>query len=529
MGILAKRQKQAKKNAGELLQQIHERVDQKNDDPLSRVLIDNIQMLDHMIEVKEKVCVNMAQTLYPDWAIPMVLQAIGEVYHGDHRNLSYLGPAMKRSVAFLWQNATVAHGVHKSLKNLVDLICECAIIQAMYGARMMFVAIPGFYIAYRSGQLIVPPEYRHELIKYRMMIGAPGSRFRVAEDNNRLTLEHPDEFRSALERVLSGCPPHEIDIFKGTFYEKIPGVKHHDCALFWKEVYFRFFSLRFAMMSAKEWHDVILFHEFAVPLPAAFFAQHIVENSFWSNKPKDEEHKENERWFSKQEPERYDNLLVDRPIVRISHTGDFATSPALIGDSMNEYIEKQLMGYHSRHPYLKLPDSIFRDAFSEKFEDDCIQLFRDNGYLAGHILESGVWKHQYENENLRLSDEQLYGEVDVFAYNPKTHKAFLVECKVLLDLMDSRLYKNILSKLRDDSEGFRMKLRKKAEWISKAFAHHKGIALELEKVIVTDIPIPIMDEKETDIPVLDYDSLKYGVNPYDVSALVEQIEQIEII
>ena len=223
--------------------------------------------------------------------------------------------------------------------------------------------------------------------------------------------------------------------------------------------------------------DVVLFEEFAIICPERYFTQDIVENSFWKY-----------AWFKQQLAECYGNLIVARPIMRISPNGCFATSPVLIGDSLNQFVEKQLLGYPTRNPYLNLPGKIFKDAFSEKFEDQCIQLFRNHGFISGHILETGIWKTQNGNNNLSFSGENLYGEVDVFACHPDLPIAFLVECKVLLDVQDSRSYQNIVSKLKDDSEGFKFKLRRKANWIQKALNHCYGFDIEPLMLLITDIP-----------------------------------------
>lgn len=229
-----------------------------------------------------------------------------------------------------------------------------------------------------------------------------------------------------------------------------------------------------------------------------WLSQEIVENSLWKR-----------TWFNGQIAERYGNLIVAKPIVRISPEGDFATSPVLLGDSLNQFVEEQLLGYSCRDPYLNLPNKIFKDAFSEKFEDQCMDLFRNYGYLAGHILKTGVWKRQDGNVALSVLNEELYGEIDVFAYHSELSIAFLVECKVLLDIRDSRSYQNISSKLKDDSEGFKNKLRQKASWFQKSFMVCCSIPIEPVMLLVSDIPLPVLEADDEDVSVIDFKRLQY--------------------
>ena len=512
MSNLSKRRKQAKKNAEQLISKVSELIHSNNADQCLPIRINNLQELDRQINILEPMALGIAQSLYPDWAIPMVIQTIGEVYYGDFEEYKELGPALKRSVVYLWQDSTKAHGTHKNMSKLIALIKMCQAVTNLYSIRLFFEGIVDFYCYFNGVSITIPPKYVHDFRKFQVMLSARGRRLRVAEENTKLMNEHPHEFMKALFDILEGVLPKDIPIFADTFYEKVPGIENPECAKFWEELFFRYNLYWYALTSSAQVQDVVLFHEFIVLNLKRNVDQKTVENSFWKAK-----------WFEAQEKEHYCNLLVDRPVVRISYEGDFATSPVLVGDSINQFIEKQLLRYHTRFPYLDIPQSVFREAFSEPFEDECIELFRQNGYLAGHILESGVWKNQKENVIFQVPEEKLFGEVDVFAYHPETDEAFVIECKVLLDISDSRTYKNILSKLRDDSEGFRMKLRKKTEWISKAFESHKDRKIQPRQVIATDIPIPLLNNVKDDIVVWDFERMAIML---DKSESTERMREI---
>lgn len=469
--------------------------------------IHNVNELDHLINDIEPELFSLAQSLQPDWAIPIVLQIIGELYYGRYTQYKDICNYFKRSLAYLWQNSHIPHGNYKNIARLERLICLCYVIETLYAFRKMFIAVPDFWFSFETGHAVIPDAFHTDFLNFGMLASGKGKRFRVAETNSRLMNEQAAPFFQGLLSILDGKPPREIEVLKGTFYADVPGIENSECARFWKEVFFRYSFYLATLASCEDVYkpeDVVLFEEFAIAIPETYLTQDVVQNSFWKHD-----------WFKQQLAECYGNLIVSKPIIRISPNGDFATSPVLIGDSLNQFVEKQLLGYSTRSPYLNLPSKIFKDAFSEKFEEQCIQLLRKHGFLAGHISETGIWKTQHESINLRITGENLYGEVDVFAYHPGTSIAFLIECKVLLDVQDSRSYQNIVSKLKDDSEGFKFKLRKKAGWIQKSFTLHYGFHIEPFMFLVTDIPLPVLDADDKDITIVDYSRLEYLLEMLD--------------
>ncbi len=478
--------------------------------------IHNIVELDQLISEIEPNVELLARSIQSDWAIPIVLQAVGEIYYGGYKEYGEIGNCYKRVLVYLWQNSYEVTGDYKNIERLKQLIKLSFVVEVLYSYRKMFVSIPELYFSFENGYTMVPEKFRESFLLFKNLAEGKGKRMRVAEVNSQLMNEKCIQFFEGMVGVLEGREPKDIDVFKETFYEEIPGVKNPECAKFWKELFMRYSFYMITLISTKELgklEEVILFHEFAFPFSEKYITQESVQNCFWT---KD--------WFKKQSAERYGNLIVAKPILRISPNGDFATSSAVIGDSINYFVESQLLGYSNRSPYLNLPNTIFKKAFSDKFENQCIEFFRSRGYLAGHVLENGIWKIQKENKNLSLLDEKLYGEVDVLAYHSLIPTVFLIECKVLHDVRDSQSYQNVIVKLKEDSEGFKSKLRKKAEWVKKAFEANLSITVDVIKVLVTDIPLPVLGANEEDILVLDYDTLKLMVENFDQEA-AERLEQ----
>lgn len=183
--------------------------------------------------------------------------------------------------------------------------------------------------------------------------------------------------------------------------------------------------------------------------------------------------------------------------MRISEYGDFVTSPVLIADSINYFIEKHLFSYQTHDTDIKLPSKVikavaFKNAISEPFEQKFIEYFRNLGFTAGHVSEKEVWKTQNGNIDMKSSNSNLYGEIDVLAYPKNLEMLLLIECKVLNEAEDTHSYKNLIVKLKDDSEAFSNKLIKEGQQLKESFFEHYNKKLEPALILLTDIPLPII-------------------------------------
>ena len=174
-------------------------------------------------------------------------------------------------------------------------------------------------------------------------------------------------------------------------------------------------------------------------------------------------------------------------------------------DSINNFIESHILDYSSRMPKIKLPPSVFKEAISAPFEDKVIESLREMNFQAGHVTEKGIWLIQTGAVNLNWTEKQaVYGEVDVLAYDSEMNLAILVECKVINDIRDYKSYKNIISKLSDNSEGYYDKLLKKKEWIDPALSKKYNKEVSAVSIILTDIPIPVINIPDRGVVLTDY-------------------------
>lgn len=459
-------------------------------------IIDNENKLDEIIKLIEQEVASIAITIESYWAIPIVMEAVAKIYYGDFKDYKDHGTTFKRALSYLWNNIFCFHGENKNIDQLLQLLYRCSSLEFLYNIKKMFWAIPNFYFKFENGYGIVPEIFFKSFLEFGQLNTGRGQRFRISKCNSKLM--NDPKYNDGLIDVLCGKKPSEISIFKGTFFEKIPGIENEQCKKFWQAIFTRYFLYLVTLSSVeKEPSEIVLFHEFGVYMPENIITQDIVENVFWK-----------QTWFEKQSFERYGNLIVDRPIMRISEDGDFVTSPILIADSINFFIEKHILGYTKHTTDIKLPPKVFKEAISEPFEQKCIEYFRSLGFITGHVSEKEIWKTQCGSINMKSSQSYLYGEIDVLAFHKDLKMLLLIECKVLNEAEDTDSYKNLIAKLKEDSEGFSKKLIKKGQWLKETFFEHYGIHLDPVLILLTDIPLPILNYDNEEIIYTSYAELK---------------------
>lgn len=473
-----------------------------------------------MALVKKIVCEVQikANSIAADWSIPIIIEAIGRMYYGNRKENVQYGTIFKRALVYLWNANTTNVMERKNIESLLEVLGMCYVLEGLYGFRRFFLISNEFSFVVENGYFRCDDEYRPMIAEFADLIQGRGKRMRIAATNSELMLKKAGEFHKALLKVLSGEEPKNIRVFSGTFYEKIPGILDNECKKFWQSIFFRYELYISTLISERKESgnekdfvpSVTLFHEFEMEFPEGLFTQEIVQDVFW-----------NREWLDGQEDERYGNLIVERPIMRITSGGDFATCSVLIGDSINDFIERQILNYPSKSPKIKLPPIVFKNAISVPFEDKVINSFREINFYAGHVSEKGIWEVQNKSIDLNCKNNiRLYGEIDTLAYSPTLNFAILVECKVLNDVRDYRSYKNIVSKLVDDSEGFHAKVLNKSEWVNKALSNYYKTKVEAVCVILTDIPIPIVDCPNEDIILTYYNNL--------ISSVKELLKEYEM-
>jgi hypothetical protein len=192
-------------------------------------------------------------------------------------------------------------------------------------------------------------------------------------------------------------------------------------------------------------------------------------------------------------------MIVERPAIRID-SRTFVTTPFAVADSLNNFVEQSVMGYAGQGGVDLRCDDVFRRAISVPFEAEVVAAFKNFGWEAAPVNMDGVWG--VGDELLATSDMPCPGEIDVLARSPCGTMYFLGECKVLSDPVTVRTMRNVVSKLgADDSEGFHVKLEKKAKWLASLEKFSSTVIIPLLIVdrgsfFAKNPPHPVFDLKE---------------------------------
>lgn len=465
------------------------------------------EVMDLLKKLIEKV-ESKARHIQPDWSIPIILEAIGISYYGNSVKNKKMGIFLKRALVYLWKSNN-GFADKKNIESILEIIRLSYVIENLYACRRFFLVIENFSFKLNGGYCIFKAEDIHTINEFCYLLKGKGRRLRIAKENSNLMCTKSEEFLNALQNILEGENPNSITIFKDTFYEHIPSISNNECKKFWQGLYTRYSLFRFALINEclekteKKEEDfcpsVTLFPEFSLIINPDYCTQEIVKDIFWTKK-----------WIKSKDNELYSNLIVERPILRITQNGDFATCSALIGDSINNFLEKQIFDYPFREPKINLPPFVFKSAISAPFENKVISEFRKKGFLAGHVSDNGAW--QVQNKTISLNCTlKLYGEIDALAYMSDLNLSILVECKVLNDVNDYRSYKNIISKIVDDDEGFQSKLLEKSKWVNKVLTDYYKKDISTVCVLLTDISLPIVNFHNEDIIFTSYDLFFQGI------------------
>lgn len=431
---------------------------------------------------------NVCMKLDKQTTLLYLVECIGYSYYESKDRL--LGKSAKTAVPLVWQFGDKRANNDMDMKQLGILVSICHLLSQTYNFYCAFEYLPSPIIKYDQGFFFVDDANSAYLEYSASIMQKGGERQRLSDINSELFCKDPFSFLHAIAQVIEGVPPSTIDYFSDSFYAEIPGATDGNVLCFWQSLWthaywicimFRAFLADGALLE-KRHYGVFRFREFAVEMDREYTKTKFVRNMFWQD-----------AWLKSQLSGMmpYESLIVHRPILRINDGGEFATSFALLGDSINNFIEQQIIIRKGSSSEIYLPENLFRKLVSKPFEDEIVNILREEGFCSGNVNEKGVWDTQKGKLQINNTTRENPGEIDILAYNERRKHVFIVECKVLLDVMDEKTIRNLFLKLTEyDSEEFRRKLLRKASWVQESDLW-RGIGnVVFEKVILTDISYP---------------------------------------
>lgn len=438
--------------------------------------------VENQLSVWQKRLSHIARMLHPRGAIPIFVQAIGGCYYGDpQQSLPMLGPAFKIALANVWPLLWEASNAPLRMDNCIDLIETAFVVEQLHALRMAFFQAETGEVIISADVLRMNGPVGDLLIAFNLAFASRGQILRLAHDTNITIIADAPRVIPGIMRRLRG-DKGKIEELSECWLSK---VSHEEPREFWERLamLLALFLELFKGMEATEAgpETALMFPNFATRVNEKFtaFSRNIQRSIRWRRD-----------WLAKQDPREHRNLIVDRPIVRVSRdTITYCSSLALMGDAINWFVESSVIGYPGASG-VPLSSECFRSLLSEPFERQVEAEMRALGFRAGTVTERGNWRLEQPVDLAVLAAAPPPGEIDVLAVHDSGF-IFVLECKVLALPTTGERMRNLMGKLGDDdTEAMRSKVSAKLEWVRRISPCLVSTLIQGGALIVLDRLLP---------------------------------------
>lgn len=476
-----------------------------------KIIIENIQVLNEMIEKIDRKCTRISLELESYTTIPKLIEIISKYYYSttySHLDLPYLGMGVKSALCYSYGN--ISTGTGSANVKVFQFIEYCMLKESLIGLKNIMIISPGETIELTCYGMLLSDRLRSIAIDLSSVNKSDHKGLRLGKYGADLFLNKNSDFLRSVIDVINKRNNLIPDVFKNTPFEYIPfNVETRD---FWIKSYLYLKLLVFIASVRKSVADsdytgvvilndcAILLNELTMPLIEKDL-QRLNMTFFWQRP-----------WFKKRIGNWNSNMINERPIVRIDNNskGLYATSVTLICDSFNWFLESSILNYSEKSAGINLPQEIFQNAVSNKFEEDVVSFLKEHGFRAGKVSENATWFVETPTKLININNEKIPGEIDCLAVKNKS--VLLIECKVLTDGVDENKIRNLSNKLNnDDQELFFYKQECKFNWLMNTVEFRNDY--KITKIVLLDKK-HLAKLSDTHI-VLTFDELKEIVSKQD--------------
>ncbi len=451
-----------------------------------KLVLDNENINSHIEKISEKLMTEL-KSIDCNWALPILLQVTEDYYYNNKSISNNLGLISKYLVTLFWNKNTSSN---QSIDKLI-LIYEYA---------FLLFAVAGYQSAFDYTEInsitlqleypnIIDPEIEKSL--YFKLLQATysykGKGLRVLDIVNKIIWSR--EFNSIVDvvNVVKGNKS-EHEVFKDTFLNSIP-ISNKD---FWLPLVNMLMLLVIAkaIQPLLNPNGVVLLDKKQLNTNFELNLENLanIDSLSW-----------NQVWYSelnKQNLHFKANGIIKKPLLTIKQTDAnvyYITTPMIIGDAINNYIESCFMDMQNKKR-LNLEQQ-FKDYISTPFENEVINSYRENGFIAGSISKKGFWQNDKDDfkKGVVLKDMQQNlkkGEIDCLAINHDKKIIIVNECKVLEIPRNQSRLKTVIDNLYSV---FPTKLKDRLNWLSNTEQISTLNDYTMFGIIVTDRYMPNID------------------------------------
>ncbi|SHN74276.1 hypothetical protein SAMN04487896_3440 [Paenibacillus sp. ov031] len=395
-------------------------------------------------------------------ALPILLQMYTNFYSVCSSAPSWLGTAIKYSVAVLWEQLTegVAKGTSRETDDIKQALLSIHILNDLESSLYLecFICEP---FSLDSEGLHGSDDFHQVLNDFYQSFREGYLQRTWGQYVNVFMSDIPGALR-AVERVMNGESPSKIKKFENTIFS---GIKKSEPIEFWLGIWARLkvFMVSLGYRDSSQYVGISIIPDHIPILSSTKIGreklQKAIQDLFWTNE-----------WYEHANNNKINmyDMLISRPVIRIKNEEKcYVTSFFLIMDSLGNFIEDSMMGYSSSP--VKLSKKFRKKFISDKFEHRIIERLRIAGHTSGRVETNGIWYTENGEMPLKVKGKKLSGEIDVLAYRPDKKLLVILECKVYELPSSPNQMRNLLNKFGSaDRKKVHQKLDAKLEWVLKS-------------------------------------------------------------
>lgn len=429
-------------------------------DGQSSLVLNDYEDVERYIAQLKIIALAKCEKMDPEYALPILVQMYTNFYSIWSSKPAWLGVAVKYTSTLIWANTKPEPGkmLLKDLSLLKEAILTVQVLHNLESSLYFkyFINEPFSF----NGEGIQGSNHLLQVMNEFYAAFTKGNLQRTWEESTQVFMSKPDEALEAVERILNGESPDQQPIFCNTIFANIGKSEPIEFwTAIWARLHLLVMSIRYRHKGTSNSLGVTVFPDSALIRREKLNIDNkkleiALHELFWSDS-----------WYRSNKDLIPHELLIYRPAMRIRDSNVmYVTSFFLILDSLGNYIESSIMGYHG--PSVRLSEKFRKKFISDHFENKVVQKFRDAGFISGGVETNGEWKVGESAISLKTHGNSLKGEVDVLAYHPGKNILVLLECKVYELPSSPNQMRNLLKKFGEgDKAKLNRKLSNKLEWI----------------------------------------------------------------
>lgn len=448
------------------LQQVLEQINELSCDS---AILKNICDIEREMNKLKRDIIFLSKGININLAIPILIKLLDKIYFDS--DLDYLkdkGAALKNLIAILWlygdkNISSKTYRLDDSFICLLKKIIKYS--KLVHYDWLLSVEKSELQIELSVSETdveLTPPSEDFFNNNYIFSEIAYGDGQRSTEINNNLFFANPPKYIDSINQILDGKEPKDINYLKGTYFEYFKGVNDSKYTNFWNGLKVRLDLFIDSFTQLKN-NDGIFYLN--ISKLEQIIYQHSSDLKFKKNLMLTRDFLDGEYLHNQ-------HKIVSRPLIPLFNEKYCFLSCYNLFDSINNYIESFIFKMNTTKTLSERDEELFKEVYSEPFENEVIKLLYDFGYKSGRVTEGGAWRVYSETDEFveeianDMFRNQNIGEIDCLAISESKRIIYIIECKVLQFPIDFSSYRNRITHINGK---YKMQLQKKVDFVKSKY------------------------------------------------------------